>query len=65
MLERNGWDFYEHVRCDPKLTSIPVIVRTAYGKKGPSSLHWLRKPIDMETLLEAVHASCSETVKSQ
>ena len=63
MPEMNGWDFYEHMRCDPELRSIPVIVMTAYGKREQSSLKWLRKPIDMETLLEAVHSSCSQTVK--
>ena len=63
MPEMNGWDFYEHVRRDPELRSIPVIVMTAYGKKESSSLKWLRKPIDMVTLLEAVHANCSETLE--
>ena len=63
MPEMNGWDFYERLHRDPELRSIPVIVMTAYGKKEPSSLKWLRKPIDMTTLLEAVHASCSETLE--
>ena len=64
MPEMNGWDFYEHMHRDPELRSIPVIVMTAYGKKEPSSLKWLRKPIDMATLLEAVHATCSETLET-
>ncbi|HMJ55928.1 MAG TPA: response regulator [Polyangiaceae bacterium] len=56
----NGWDFYEHLSRDRELRSIPVIVLTAYDLEVASgSLRWLRKPIGMDTLLEAVRASCA------
>jgi CheY-like chemotaxis protein len=55
----NGWDFYEHVSRDRELRSIPVIVLTAYDLDAhATSLKWLREPIGMDTLLEAVRATC-------
>jgi CheY-like chemotaxis protein len=60
MPEMSGWDFHERVSHDRELRSIPVVIMTAYGRKdAPGSLKWLHKPIDQETLLEAVHATCS------
>jgi CheY-like chemotaxis protein len=54
----NGWDFYEHVSRDRELRSIPVIVLTAYDlDANASSFKWLRKPIGMDELLEAVRAT--------
>jgi CheY-like chemotaxis protein len=54
----NGWDFYEHMSRDRELRSISVIVLTAYElHTNVRSLKWLRKPVGMDTLLEAVRAS--------
>jgi CheY-like chemotaxis protein len=56
----NGWDFYEHVSRDRVLRSIPVIVLTACDlEPNVHSLKWLRKPIGMDALLDAVRASCA------
>jgi CheY-like chemotaxis protein len=54
----DGWSFYEHVMRDRKLRSIPVIVLTAYDREvDVGSLKWLRKPIGMDTLIEAVRST--------
>jgi two-component system, chemotaxis family, chemotaxis protein CheY len=64
MPEMNGWDFHEHMSRDREFRSIPIIIMTAYGRKdGSGSLKWLTKPIDSETLLEAVHASFAAAAK--
>jgi CheY-like chemotaxis protein len=56
----NGWDFYEYVSRDRELRSIPVIVLTAHDPRGNvPSLRWLRKPVGMDALLEAVRATCT------
>jgi CheY-like chemotaxis protein len=56
----NGWDFYELLSRDRELRSIPVIVLTAHDlQSNLNSLKWLKKPIGMDTLLEAVRASCA------
>jgi CheY-like chemotaxis protein len=66
MPEMSGWDFHDRVSHDRELRCIPIIIMTVYGREdAPGSLKWLRKPIDVETLLEAVHASCSTPVKRQ
>jgi len=54
----DGWSFYEHVARDRKLQSIPVIILTAYDPEVETeSMKWLRKPIGMDTLLEAVRST--------
>lgn len=54
----NGWDFYEHMSRDRDLRSISVIVLTAHDlHANVHPLKWLRKPIGMDALLEAVRAS--------
>jgi CheY-like chemotaxis protein len=54
----DGWSFYERVVRDRNLRSIPVIVLTAYDRELEiGSLKWLRKPIGMDTLLEAVRST--------
>ena len=54
----DGWSFYECVVRDRKLRSIPFIILTAYDREVEiASLKWLRKPIGMDTLLEAVRST--------
>ena len=54
----DGWSFYECVVRDRRLRSIPFIILTAYDHEVEiASLTWLRKPIGMDTLLEAVRAT--------
>jgi CheY-like chemotaxis protein len=56
----NGWDFYDYMSRDRELRSIPVIVLTACDLQvNVPALKWLRKPIGMDTLLEAVRETCA------
>lgn len=51
----NGWEFLEEVAKDPSLRAIPVVVLTAANPEGvPGAVEILRKPIDLEELIEAV-----------
>jgi CheY-like chemotaxis protein len=52
----NGWDFLESIRSDPKLVSIPVIVITGAPERLDRERvsRALRKPVDLDQLLEAV-----------
>ncbi len=51
----SGWDFARHMRRFPHLATIPIVVITCsepyWGYPGP---HVLRKPLDLEKLLQTV-----------
>jgi CheY-like chemotaxis protein len=53
----NGWEFLAARRNNPKLAGVPVVVVSATG--DPARLGevtaFLRKPIDIQRLLEVVH----------
>jgi CheY-like chemotaxis protein len=53
----NGWEFLATRRQDPQLARVPVVVVSATG--NPTQLGgataFLRKPVDMQRLLEVVH----------
>jgi CheY-like chemotaxis protein len=52
----NGFEFLERSRGEPGLDAVPVIVMTAGHEKIPDVAHVLRKPMTIETLLEAMRA---------
>jgi CheY-like chemotaxis protein len=57
MPEMNGWQFLDHVRADPALASIPVVIMTAHPDAGPlvaPAREALRKPFDAAVLLGAI-----------
>jgi CheY-like chemotaxis protein len=57
MPEMNGWQFLDHVRADPALASIPVVIMTAHPVAGPLAAparETLRKPFAAGTLLGAI-----------
>ena len=53
----NGWVFCEHVRRDPDLAKIPIVVMSGAVSRDPASPYFIdvdafvTKPIYMETLL--------------
>jgi CheY-like chemotaxis protein len=64
MPEMNGWQFLDHVRVEPALASLPVIIMTAHPETGPLAAparEALRKPFDGAALLGAIarHATPS------
>jgi CheY-like chemotaxis protein len=57
MPEMNGWQFLDHVRGDPALAAIPVVIMTAHPEAGPLAAparEALRKPFDGATLRGAI-----------
>ena len=48
----SGWDLLEFMREHPRLSTVPVIVLTAYGEDGelPSGRAVIHKPIDDDLL---------------
>jgi CheY-like chemotaxis protein len=56
----SGWMFLDEIAKIPALSRIPIVVLTAGGPLGvDGAVEVLRKPLDLELLLEAVerHAS--------
>ena len=57
----NGWEFLKARSGDPVLQAIPVVVVTAAGLAAgeqPASVQgFLRKPLELEDLLEAVKSA--------
>ncbi len=57
----NGWQFLDLQRGDPQFSNIPVIVCSAYAETA-KSVHgapFIPKPIEMSSLVRAVHAFCA------
>lgn len=58
----DGWQFREAQRNDPSLSEIPVVVLSAGGEptgESPHPLDFLRKPVQLPPLLEAVARHCA------
>jgi CheY-like chemotaxis protein len=68
----SGWEFLEAQHADAKFAHLPVVVMSAL--KAPQALHsesepldvrgYLRKPVDLETLLEIVALYCLRSFPS-
>ena len=57
----DGWEFRRRQQEDPRLAQVPVVVITAAGKYGTSSIdaaHVLPKPLRLELVLEALQQYC-------
>ncbi len=51
----NGWEFCAARRCEPDLSSIPVIVISALGHvSGIDAQAFLQKPFELDALVSAV-----------
>lgn len=57
MPAMSGWDVLSAIRGDRALADIPVAVISASGGRTPppGATHFLRKPIDLDHLLDVVH----------
>jgi CheY-like chemotaxis protein len=57
----SGWEFSETIRADKKLSTIPIVVVSAYtdrvGEVGAQDA--IRKPVDLNTLFSLVKKYCS------
>jgi CheY-like chemotaxis protein len=58
----SGWDVLDELRKNPALAALPVVVFTAAGESGVNDRGLqkpvLRKPIDLDLLLEMVNKIC-------
>ncbi len=59
MPEMNGFQLLQTLRDDPELAPIPVVMLSAFGPDcaPPSAANvsaWLRKPAEVEQILETV-----------
>ena len=63
----NGWEFMDHLRKSDTYSGIPILVVTAAGNQRAGDLHkvaLLRKPVEIETLLTAIHKFCEHKTRS-
>src|SRR5689334_6152196 len=58
MPEMDGTELERHLTADPALAKIPIVVLTALEKPGIRADKFLRKPVDVETLISAVAPYC-------
>lgn len=56
----DGNEVYRELQADPRLAPIRVVIATSDPARAPSGATVLAKPMTIERLLEAVHASCGE-----
>ena len=59
----DGWQFRSEQKKDPKLAMIPIVVLSAHGSvpqhaAALEAAMYLKKPIDLELLLETVKKFC-------
>lgn len=56
----NGWEFVEEINKDLMLSTIPIVVVTAFGdkKNTPITTGTIPKPIDFDSLLGTVCKHC-------
>jgi CheY-like chemotaxis protein len=53
----DGWTFLAEQRRDANLASVPVVVLSA-ARDLPTDVETIRKPLDPDRLLGAVHSRC-------
>ena len=55
----SGWEVLAAIDQSPALSSIPVVVMSAYADQAPRDLaHVLRKPFSREELLQIIRKHC-------
>lgn len=56
----NGWEFVEEINKDIMLSTIPIVIVTAFNdrKNTPKSEGYIQKPIDLNALLNTVSKHC-------
>jgi CheY-like chemotaxis protein len=53
----DGWSFLDEQRRDAELAAVPVLVLSA-ARDLPENVDVIRKPLDPDRLLGAVHSRC-------
>jgi CheY-like chemotaxis protein len=52
----SGVEFYTAMQADPRFTDTPVLISTSDPSRAPSGVLIMKKPIDLDGLLDAVAA---------
>lgn len=58
----SGTEMYAEMQRDPQLADIPVIISTSDPSRAPSGVLLMKKPINIDRLLETVGAFCEKSV---
>lgn len=58
MPERSGIEVYAAMQADPALAKVAVIVSTSDPSRAPSGALVMKKPVDVERMLNAVREIC-------
>ncbi len=58
MPQVNGNEVYAKMQADPRLSQVPVIISTSDPSRAPSGVLIMKKPIDLDRLLETIHKHC-------
>ncbi len=54
----DGWQFLKEQSLDDKLKDIPVVVCSASKENIPEGVKFLKKPIDLDSLLDVARTYC-------
>lgn len=58
MPRMGGAELYERMQADPRLAKVPVIVSTSDPSRAPDGVLILKKPLNIDRLLDAVQQRC-------
>jgi CheY-like chemotaxis protein len=50
----SGTEFYANIQADPRFADMPVLISTSDASRAPSGVLLMKKPIDLDRLLDAV-----------
>jgi len=69
MPEMDGFEFRQRQRRDPSIAAIPVVVYSGIGNPQSAANQldaaaYLRKPLDLDSLLATIDAHCAKDSKS-
>jgi CheY-like chemotaxis protein len=58
MPRMDGNAVYAAMKADPALMDIPVVISTSDPSRAPSGVLIMKKPVDLDLLLDTVRKSC-------
>jgi CheY-like chemotaxis protein len=58
MPRMDGNAVYKALKADPALADIPVVISTSDPSRAPSGVLIMRKPVDLDLLLDTVRKNC-------
>ena len=60
MPRMNGWELYERMQADPRLSQYPVLFISAFPASFAPTSRFIPKPFDLDKLLAIVAEHCWE-----